>query len=470
MTTESTVPTRDDRYYLLDAPMTRALIHLAVPMMAAVAVGMVYGVINAGFIGALGSTPLLAAITFGLPLTALVMAVGGVFGTGGSAAIARYLGELGTASADAAEHLRTKVRAYAAFTVWGAAIAGVVVAVLGMAFLQPFVALLGASGETAGPTAAYVGVLLAGTPVLAVAFAIEQLVRSEGAARASMIAIIASTLANLVLDVLLILILRWDVTGAGLAIVLSNVVTVAYLVWYLHRRSPELRIGLRWFRPDWATAKEVFGVGVSELLMSGFLIVSSLLFNNVAMSYGDSLLAAFGVAQRIVQLPEALAMGVALGAMPLLATSFGAGMQRRAHSALGHSAAWVTVIVAAFAVPLFVFGPDALRLFSTDATVLGMGATVLTALLVSALFNGFTGLAITWFQATGQAGPATILSLTQGVLFIPVLFAAHAWFGLTGTIWAITVSEVLCFLIAIGLFVLRTRTRDAVGTTEPALA
>ncbi|MGC3994206.1 MAG: MATE family efflux transporter [Propionicimonas sp.] len=471
MTTENLVPTRDDRYYLMDAPLTRALVHLAVPMMAAVAAGMVYSIINAGFIGSLGSTPLLAAITFGLPLTALVMAVGGVFGTGGSSAVSRYLGELENATPEAAGTLRAKVRAYSAFTVWGAALAGVVVAVLGLVFLHPLVALLGASGDTAGPTAAYVGVLLAGTPVLTVAFAIEQLVRSEGAARASMIAIIASTVANLVLDVLLILVLHLDVTGAGLAIVLSNVVTVGYLVWYLHRKSPELRIGLRWFRPDLATTKEVFGVGVSELLMSGFLIVSSLVFNNVAMSYGDSLLAAFGVAQRIVQLPESLAMGVALGAMPLIATTFGAGRTGRSYRALAHSAAWVAVIVAVFALPLFVFGADTLGFFSTDPAVLSMGATILTALLVSALFNGFTGLAITWFQATGQAGPATILSVTQGVLFVPVLFGAHAWFGLTGTIWAITVSEVACFAIAIGLFVLRRRaTAPSLDAAEPALA
>ncbi len=462
MTNDNPVPERDDRYYLLDAPMGRALVHLAGPMMAAVAAGFIYSIVNAGFIGSLHSTPLLAAITFGLPLTAIVMAVGGVFGTGGSSAVSRYLGELGNVTGEAADQLRSKVRAYSAFTVWGAALAGVAVAVLGLAFLGPLVTLLGASGDTAAPTAAYVGVLLAGTPVLTVAFAIEQLVRAEGAARASMVAIIASTIANFGLDILLILGLHWSVTGAGLAIVLSNVVTVCYLAWHLHRKSPEIRIGLRWFRPDAATAKEVFGVGASELLMSGFLVVSSLVFNHIAMSYGDSLLAAFGVAQRIVQLPEALAMGVALGAMPLLATTFGAGMVRRAHQALGHGVGWVAAIVAVFALPLFVWGPDTLGLFSADPTVLAVGARVLTALLVSALFNGFTGLAITWFQATGQVRPATILSVTQGVLFIPVLFGAHAWFGLTGTIWAITVSEVLCCVVAVALFTRQHRAPEAV--------
>jgi putative MATE family efflux protein len=464
MTTATTAPP-DDRYYLLEAPLNRALVHLAVPMMAAVIVGVLYNLINAGFIGSLGSTPLLAAIAFGLPLTGLVMAVGGVFGTGGSTAISRYLGELETATPQEADQLRTKVRAYSAFTIWGAAIVGAVVAVAGLVLLHPLVTLLGANGDAFAPTSAYVSVLLAGTPVLAVAFAIEQLVRSEGAAKASMIAIIASTVANLALDVLLILVLHWSVAGAALAIVLSNVVTVVYLAGYLHRRSPELRIGLRWFRPDLATAKEVFGVGVSELLMSSFLVVSALVFNNIAVAYGDALLAAFGIVQRIVQIPEMLAMGVALGAMPLLATTVGAGLRRRAHAALLHSSVWIAVIVLVFAVPLFAFGTQALGLFSTDPAVLGVGAVVLVAQLVSALFNGFTGLAITWFQASGAAAWATILSITQGVLFIPVLFSAHAWFGLTGTIWAITVSEVLCFIVAVVLFMVRPKA----ATTVPAM-
>lgn len=438
----------DDRYYLLQAPMNRALVHLAVPMMAATSVGVVYNIVNAGFIGSLHSTALLAAITFGLPLTALTMALGGVMGTGGSSAVARRLGELDTSDERRAEQLRLEIRRFSSFTVWVSVLAGVVVAIAGLAALKPLTRALGASGDTFAPTASYVGALIAGAPILILAFAIEQLVRVQGATRASMVAIIASTVANFGLDVLFILVLRWSVAGAGLAIVLSNVVTVACLCHYLHRHGTDIRIGLRWFRPDLATSREVFGVGVSELLMNSFLIVTSLVFNHIAMSYGDALLATFGIVQRIVQLPEMLAMGVAMGAMPLLATTFGAAMQSRTRSALVHSAAWIAVCVLVFAVPMFVLGGRVLRPFTSDTNVLALGGIVLTAQLVSALFNGFTGLVITHFQATGQAGPATGLSVAQGVLFLPILLAAHVWFGLDGVIWSITVAEVLCFVVA----------------------
>jgi len=81
-----------NRWYLSSAPIVRALIHLCIPMAAAMIVGAVYNVINAGFIGSLHDTTLLAAVTLGSPLLALVMAVGGVFGTGGGALISRLLG------------------------------------------------------------------------------------------------------------------------------------------------------------------------------------------------------------------------------------------------------------------------------------------------------------------------------------------------------------------------------------------
>ena len=323
---------------------------------------------------------------------------------------------------------------------------------MGIVFLGPIVQVLGADAAAAGPTALYVGVLLAGSPVLVLAFAMEQLVRAEGATKTSMIGIIASTIANLAFDVLFILVLGWGVGGAALAMVLSNLVTVGYFVWHLQRRSAVIRIGIGGFRPDLATSKEVFGVGISELLMSGFLVVSSLLLNNVAVAYGDGVLAAFGVALRIVQLPEMLCMGVFMGALPLIAAAYGARATDRLRGAIVQSAIWIAGIVLVFATPVFFLRGSVFQLFSDSPDVTGIGVLILTAMLVSALFNGFTGLVVAMFQATGQALPATIMAVAQGILLIPVLLVGHAMFGLTGVIWAMTISEVLTFGIGMVLF------------------
>lgn len=442
--------------YLLRAPLWRSLVHLCVPMMAAGSAGVIYNIINAGFIGSLHSTPLLAAITFGLPITLLVMAIGGVFGVGAGTAVSRLLGELHGADAAVAAALRTRLRHFAATAVWGSLIGGIVLGVLGLALLGPLVRLLGADAASAGPTALYVGVQLAGAPVLVLAFAMEQLVRAEGATRASMVGLIASTVANFAFDVLFILVLGWGVGGAALALVLSNAVTVAYFVWHL-RSSAEIRIGLRWFRPDTATLKEVFAIGSSELLMSAFMLVSTLLMNNLAVLYGDRVLAAFGVTLRIVQLPEMLCMGVAMGALPLFAAAYGARNTARLDGALRRTLLAVGAVVLVFAVPMLVFAGPLFTAFGAAPDVTAIGVVVLTAQLVAALFNGFTGLVIALFQSTAQALPATVMSVAQGLLFIPVLLIGHVLFGLNGLLWAMTVTEIGCFALALVLFALRRR-------------
>ena len=431
-----------NRWYLSSAPIVRALIHLAVPMAAALIVGAVYNLINAGFIGSLHDTALLAAITFGSPILGLVMALGGVFGTGGGTLISRLLGasEADPAKADEIKHVSS-------FALWGAVITGVVLGGIGLLLLHPLVALLGADAAAVPATSAFVGVLLAFVPVLAAAFCLEQLVRAEGAARQVMVGLIGSTIANLVFDVLFILVLHWGVAGAALAMGLSNLGVVVYFIVWLTRHSEHVSLAPRWFTLSPAVLKPVFGVGVGELLQAGFLIVTSLVLNNLAANYGDGPLAAMGVAVRIAQVPEFLLMGVTLGVLPLLAYSYGKGDRARLTSALRVSAITVGGVALTFATAVFVLRDQVFSAFVADPTVLAIGVVVLTAQLVAMIANGFTGLITSVFQATGRALPATIMSVSQGVLFIPIVLLGNLWFGLAGIIWALTVTEVLVLLI-----------------------
>jgi multidrug efflux pump len=447
MTTSLESPATTDaagtnRWYLSAAPIVRALVHLCVPMAAAMIVGAVYNVINAGFIGSLHDPALLAAITLGAPILGLVMAVGGVFGVGGGALISRLLG--------AAEHDPAKageIKHVSSFAVWGAVIAGAVFGGAGLLLLHPLVAALGADAAAVPPTTAYVTVMLAFVPVLAAAFCLEQIVRAEGAARQVMVGLIASTVGNVVFDVLFILVLHWGVAGAALAMGLSNLGVVAYFVIWLQRNSEHVSLAPRWFTLSPAVLKPVFGVGVGELLQSAFLIVTSLVLNNLAVAYGDSPLAAMGVAVRIAQVPEFLVMGVTIGVLPLLAYSYGKGDRARLMAALRGSAIAVGGIVLIFSVTVFVFREQVFSAFVADRAVLSIGVTILTAQLVAMIVNGFRGLITSLFQATGRSVPAMVMSVAQGVLFIPIVFLGNLWFGLPGIIWALTVTEGIVFLV-----------------------
>jgi putative MATE family efflux protein len=455
-----------DRWYLSAAPVVSALVHLCVPMAAAMIVGAVYNVINAGFIGSLHDDTLLAAVTLGSPVLALVMAVGNVFGVGGGALVSRLLG--------ASEHDGTRtdeIRRVAAFALWGTVIVGVALGGAGLLLIDPVVHLLGADAAAQHATTTFVAVLLAFVPVLAAAVCLEQLVRAEGAARQVMIGLIASTIANVVLDAVLILGLHLGVAGAALAVGLANLVTVGYFATWLARNSAQLSLAPRWFTLSPTVLKPVLGIGVGTLLQSAFLIVTALVLNNLAAGYGDGPLAAMGVAVRIAQVPEFLVMGITLGVLPLLAYSFGKGDRARLTAALRTSAVAVGGVAVLFSVLVFLFRGTLLAAFLTDPTVLALGATILAAQLTAMIANGFTGLITSLFQATGQALAATIMSVTQGVLFVPVVLLGNLWFGLPGIIWALTVTEVAVLGAGAVLLVTTRRSIDrglAEGSPERA--
>ncbi|HEY0237885.1 MAG TPA: MATE family efflux transporter [Friedmanniella sp.] len=462
-TSTSTAPAEavgTNRWYLSTAPIVRALVHLCVPMAAAMIVGALYNVINAGFIGSLHDTALLAAVTFGTPVLGLVMAIGGVFGVGGGALVSRLLGaaEHEPAEADEIKHVSS-------FAVWGSVIAGAVFGGAGLLLLHPLVRLLGADTTAVPATSAYVGVMLAFVPVLAAAFCLEQLVRAEGAARQVMVGLIGSTVANLLFDVLFILVLHWGVAGAALAVGLSNLAVVVYFAVWLTRHSEHLSVAPRWFGLSPSIMKPVFGVGIGELLQSAFLIITSLVLNNLAAAYGDGPLAAMGVAVRIAQVPEFLIMGVTLGVLPLLAYSFGKGDRDRLAAALRGSALTVGGVALFFSVTVFLLRDQVFTAFVADRTLLGLGVTIITAQLVAMIANGFTGLITSLFQATGRALAATVMSVTQGVLFIPVVLLGNLWFGLAGIIWALTATECTVLLVGVVMW-LASRRAIAAGLAQ----
>ena len=109
-------------------------------------------------------------------------------------------------------------------------------------------------------------------------------------------------------------------------------------------------------------------------------------------------------------------------------------------------------------------------LFSTDPAVLDDGELILTAQLIATIFNGATGLLIAVFQGTGKMRAATIMSVAQGVLFIPIVLLANLWLGLTGLIWAMTVTELLTLVVALVLYRIERPTKAEPTPEEIAAA
>ncbi len=242
------------------------------------------------------------------------------------------------------------------------------------------------------------------------------------------------------------------IKGAALSFVISNLCSLMYYVWYLQKNSQNIDLSYKYFLWDKQIIKEVFGIGISDFLMTSFLIVSSLLLNNFVVHYGDDVIVAFGVSLRIVQLPEFLCMGLFMGITPLIGYSYGAKNKERLQSAMKQTAAAIALIVCVFSSLVYIFRKEVLTWFTSSDGLIGIGIYILSVMLISTIFNGFTGLITSYFQATDKAKQALIMSISQGTLFIPTIIIANALLGLHGIIFSMTIAEFLTFLLGIFLY------------------
>lgn len=100
--------------------------------------------------------------------------------------------------------------------------------------------------------------------------------------------------------------------GAALASVLGNVVSVVWFIYYLQRKSTVQSVAIKDFKPSKEIYKNIIKVGISAFLLDGFMVITSLLFNNYSMLYGDSVVAGFGISQRVMQIIDFVGMGFAM--------------------------------------------------------------------------------------------------------------------------------------------------------------
>ncbi|MFR1316431.1 MAG: MATE family efflux transporter [Clostridium perfringens] len=429
--------------YLKDEPIKKAIAHLSIPMMIGMSAGTIYNVINAYFIGLMNDTAMISAITLGLPIFTVLMAFGNMFGVGGGTFITRLV----------AKNEDEKAKKVAGYTFYASIISGILLGIISFLSIGPIVKLLGADANTLSYTTQYSTTLFTGGFSIILNFALEQIVRSEGASKESMYGMFISVIISTILDVLFILILNMHVYGAALSIVLANIASSIYYIWYLETKSENLKGFLHFFKLNLKDQSEIYKIGVSELIQSTFLIVTTLLLNNFSIQHGEGVVASFGISLRIVQIPEFFTMGIVLGVMPLIAYNFSNKNLSRLKESIKYSTLFILVISVLFAGIVYIFRNQVMHAFSSDTSVLQIGSYILVAMLISTIFNSLTTLFMTIYQASGEGIATGIMAISQGCLYIPVVITLHYFYGLHGLIWSMTITEITTCLIGVVLFI-----------------
>ncbi|MDL2233412.1 MATE family efflux transporter [Ruminococcaceae bacterium OttesenSCG-928-L11] len=438
---------KNNRYYFETAPVGRAIAHFSVPTMTGMLVLILYNLVDTFFIGLLEDYNMLAGVALAMPLFTINMGIGVFFGTGCGSYISRLLGKKDSEG----------VRRTSAYAFYGCLAVGAIGTVAGFALLEPILKVLGASGETLAPTRQYASILIGGSIPCILSYAMGQIVRAEGAARASMTGSIIGTVSNIILDPICIFLLGWGVAGAAIATVGANCLAVGYYLHYQLRKSESLSVRPRDFTWDKEIFRATSAIGLPVFLLELIALATSLTLNNIAAGYGAVYVAIYGVIFKLGMLPKALSNGLCQGVQPLMGYTYAAKKADRLKETVRRTGLYGTGIATVFAVLLFAAGGHGLRLFNSDPAFLLAGVPLLRISLVSYLTLGVTFTATGLFQAVGKAGPSLAMSVVQGAVFIPLAWATSGLLGLQGFAWAWPAADAVAMLLGIALYVRHRR-------------
>ncbi len=425
----------------------KLLLTLCVPAIVIMLVTVVYNMADIFFIGRTKNEDMIAAVSLCSPMFSILSGLGTLFGSGGCTSVSLALGR-----GD-----RKRVQNISALCFYGALILGGIFTVLVLCLLSPVCRVLGANSATLRFTQDYLRIIAIGAPVILFSNVYMNLIRADGAAGQSMIANLAGTATNIVLDPIFILILHMGVTGAAIATVLGNIVSAAVILRYCSKNTYySFRPGDVSMRRDVSLPVVTLGLPMafSTILMS----VSHMFSNNLMMGYGSAAMSAQSVAGKINMLISMTAMGLCIGMQPAISYSYARGDSRRTGEIIRKTALTSVVMGSVLTVACFIFRDRLILAFIESREVLELGRFMLTASLAMGPFYGLYQLCTTYLQATGQAGYATFASLlNKGVIFLPVLFALHSAYELRGIACTAPVTDALSLVAAFWLCRLAAR-------------
>lgn len=305
----------------------RKLMRFTFPSILMLIFTSIYGVVDGFFVSNyVGKTPF-AALNFIMPFLMILGAVGFMFGTGGSALIAKTMGEGKQEEAS---------QIFSLF-IYVTAILGVVLAVLGILFIGPIAAALGAEGELLRLCIVYGRVCLLALPALMLQYEFQSFFSTAEKPQMGLIITILAGVTNIVLDALFIAVLNGGLVAAAAATVCGQLVGGIIPVFYFARKNPSpLRLTRTAF--DKSALWKACTNGSSELMSNISMSVVSMLYNAQLMKYaGENGVAAYGVLMYVNLIFLAAFIGYSVGAAPIISYHFGAGHRSELSSLLKKS-------------------------------------------------------------------------------------------------------------------------------------
>ncbi|MDO4616613.1 MAG: MATE family efflux transporter [Lachnospiraceae bacterium] len=421
----------------------RKLLKFTLPSIIMMIFTSVYGVVDGLFVSNFVGKTAFTAVNFTMPILMILGTVGFMFGTGGSAIIAKTMGEGKPEEANRQFSL----------LVWACFLLGAVLAVLGILFLPQILTLMGAEGDMLKDCILYGRTALIALPAYNLQYAFQSFFITAEKPDLGLRVTIAAGVSNMVLDALLIGVCSFGIAGAALATGLSQCVGGLLPLLYFARSNPTpLRIRKPKIQGRILAAACVNGS--SELLSNIAMSVVSMLYNVQLLKYaGEDGVAAYGVLMYVSMIFIAVSIGYSMGTAPVVSYHYGAenhselqSLRKKSLILIGSSSLVMVLLAEVLARPI------ALIFSGYDADLLEMTVRAFFIFSFSFLFSGFSIWCSSFFTALNNGPVSAAISFLRTLVFqVAAVLLLPVWLGLDGIWLSIVVAEVMSFLIGASL-------------------
>ncbi len=422
------------------------LFRFTLPSIVMMVFTSIYGVVDGFFVSNFAGKTAFASINLIMPFIIIIGSLGFMIGTGGTALVSRLLGE-----GD-----EKKANCYFSMLIWLTILIGIVLSVLGIAFMRPVAKLLGATDEMIGDCVLYGRIVIGFTAAYMLQNVFQSFLIAAEKPNLGLIATLAAGITNMVLDAVLVGGLRLEIAGAALATGISQ--TIGGLLPFLYFIRPnDSKLHLTKTTFELRPILQACANGSSELMSNVSASIVGIVYNFQLLKYlGENGVSAYGVLMYVQFIFVAIFVGYAIGCAPVVSFHYGAGnhselqnLLKKSIRIVGTLGVVLTMLALVLAHPLgkmfvgydaelFEITVHAFRLFSFSFLLAGFN--IFASSFFTALNNGAISAAISFLR--------TLIFQTSSVLILPLILDVDGLWGanVAAEIFAFVIS--LAFLIA----------------------
>lgn len=405
----------------------------------------IYGVVDGYFVSNYaGKTPF-AALNLIWPLIMVMGSIGFMYGTGGSALVAKTIGE-------GDNH---KANKQFSFIVYISIITSILIALVAFIFMRPISILLGAQGELLDNCIIYGRILCASVPFFVLQFEFQSFFVTAEKPKHGLYMTLLCGITNMILDWLFVVVYDFGLAGAAAATAISQFLGGIFpLIYFFRKNSSLLKLSKSKF-DLWALARTCSN-GMSELLSNISMSLVSMLYNAQLMKYvGEDGVAAYGVLMYVNLIFLSVFIGYCIGTAPIVSYNYGAQNHRELKS-LFKKSIFVLLISSIIMVvlALLLAKPLSVLFVGYDTDLLKLTTRAFFLFSFSFLFAGIPMYGSAFFTALNNGIVSAAISVLRTVVFqIAFVFILPLIFGVNGIWISIVCAELCSMIVAVIMFI-----------------